>query len=379
MRKPILIIFACSLVYAGLAACDQVRSPVAMQAIDAPPEKLSDWNVVFADGDSFELNDQVVAYDLNTPLFSDYALKLRSVWVPEGATVEYRAQGPMDFPIGTIFSKTFHYEKAADFNAAEFKVVKADRESELDVAGFLSLKKHVLIETRLLIHYAEGWKALPYVWNDAQDEAFLSIAGDIRRVEILDGEDAGIFTYFVPDANQCGGCHTTNHSSKALQPIGPTAWQLDRDYRYGGLTANQLQHWHDIGFLDEVGDAHPHGASWARPEGASLQDRSKAYLDVNCAHCHNRDGAADTSGLDLALSTPVGRRYGVCKPPVAVGRGSGDRPYDIYPGRTEDSIMIYRMQHSDPAIAMPELGRSIVHVEAIELLSEWVASMQGEC
>jgi len=379
MRKPNLIVLACVLAYSGLAACDQARSPVAMHAIDAPPEKLSDWSVVFADGASFELNDRVVAYDLNTPLFSDYALKLRSVWVPEGETVEYRDQGPMDFPVGAIFSKTFHYEKAADFNVAEFKVVKSDRESELDVAGILSLETHVLIETRLLIHYEEGWKALPYVWNDAQDEAFLAIAGDVRRVKFLDGEDAEVFTYVVPDANQCGGCHTTDHSSKALQPIGPTAWQLDRDYRYGGLTANQLQHWHDIGFLDEVGDAHPHGASWARPDGASLQDRSKAYLDVNCAHCHNRDGAADTSGLDLALSTPVGRRYGVCKPPVAVGRGSGDRPYDIYPGRSEDSILIYRMQHSDPAIAMPELGRGIVHHEAIELLSEWITSMQGEC
>ena len=200
MRKPILIIIACILAYAGLAACGQVRSPVAMQAIDAPPEKLSDWNVVFADGESFELNDRVVAYDLNTPLFSDYALKLRSVWVPEGATVEYRDQGPMDFPVGTIFSKTFHYEKVTDFNVAEFRVVKADRESELDDAGILSLKKHFLIETRLLIHYAEGWKALPYVWNNAQDEAFLSIAGDVRRVEILDGEDAEVFTYVVPDA-----------------------------------------------------------------------------------------------------------------------------------------------------------------------------------
>lgn len=379
MCKPILTVLACILAYSGLAACGQAGPSVAMHAIDAPPDRLSDWHLVFADGDSFKFNDRVVAYDLNTPLFSDYALKLRSVWVPEGATVEYRDQGPMDFPVGTVFSKTFHYEKAADFNVAEFRVLRVDRESELNASGSLSLKKHVLIETRLLIHYEQGWKALPYVWNDAQDEAFLSIAGDLRRVEILDGEDAEVFTYVVPDANQCAGCHTTDHSSKALQPIGPKAWQLDRDYRYREQTTNQLQHWHEIGLLDAVGDTHPAGASWARPEGASLQDRSKAYLDVNCAHCHNRDGAADTSGLDLALSTPLGRSYGVCKPPVAVGRGSGDRPYDIYPGQSEDSIMIYRMQNSDPAIAMPELGRSTVHHEAIALLSEWVTSMPGEC
>ena len=375
MRKPVLIALACTL----LAACGQARPPVSMHPIDAPPGKLSDWGVVFADGRGFELNDRVVPYDLNTPLFSDYALKLRSVWLPEGTTAAYRADGPMDFPVGTIFSKTFHYEKAAGFSDAAFRVIKADRESVLDASGSLSLGQHVLIETRLLIRYEEGWKALPYVWNATQDEAFLALAGDVRRIDLLDGDDVEVFNYVVPDANQCGGCHTTDHSSKALQPIGPKAWQLNRDYGYGEQTVNQLQYWGEIGLLSNVSESPPAGVSWANPGDASLQDRSKAYLDVNCAHCHNRNGAADTSGLDLALETPVGRSYGVCKPPVAVGRGSGNRPYDIYPGRPGDSIMIYRMQHSDPAIAMPELGRSTVHDKGIVLLTDWVSSMQGEC
>jgi len=375
MRKFALMPLACAL----LAACGQARPPVSIHPSDTQPGKLSDWGVVFADGKSFELNDRVVAYDLNTPLFSDYALKLRSVWMPVGTTAEYRATGPMDFPVGTIISKTFHYEKAPGFGDAAFRVIKADRESVLDASGSLSLETHVLIETRLLIRYEEGWKALPYVWNATQDEAFLALAGDVRQIDLLDGDRIEDFIYVVPDANQCGGCHTTDHSSKALQPIGPKAWQLNRDYRYGGQTAQQLQHWAEIGLLASVSTSLPAGASWANPGGASLQDRSKAYLDANCAHCHNRNGAADTSGLDLALETPVGRSYGVCKPPVAVGRGSGNRPYDIYPGRPGDSIMIFRMQHSDPAIAMPELGRSTVHDRGITLLTDWVSSMQGEC
>ncbi len=375
MQKSVLMAIACTL----LAACSQVRPPVSIHPIDTPPDKLSDWGVVFADGKHFELNARVVAYDLNTPLFSDYALKLRSLWLPEGTTAEYRADGPLDFPVGTIFSKTFHYEKAAGFGDAGLRVVKTDRESVLDASGNLSLDTHVLIETRLLVRYQEGWKALPYVWNSTQDEAFLALAGDVRQIDLLDGDEVEDFVYVVPDANQCGGCHTTDHSSKALQPIGPKAWQLNRDYAYGEQTANQLRHWREIGLLANVSESPPVGASWTEPGDASLQDRSKAYLDVNCAHCHNRNGAADTSGLDLALDTPVGRAYGVCKPPVAVGRGSGDRPYDIYPGRPGDSIMIYRMQHSDPAIAMPELGRSTVHDKGIVLLTDWVSSMQGEC
>ncbi len=360
-------------------ACGQARPPVAMHPIEAPPGKLSDWGVVFTDGRRFELNDRVVPYELNTPLFSDYAMKLRSVWLPEGTSAEYRDEGPMEFPVGTIISKTFHYEKAADFDDSTFRVIKADRESVLDASGSLSLEKHVLIETRLLVRYQEGWKAWPYVWNTTQDEAFLALAGDFRQIDLLEGDDVESFVYVVPDANQCGGCHTTDHSSKELQPIGPKAWQLNRDYGYGEQTSNQLQHWREIGLLVHLNEIPPAGVSWAEPGDASLQDRSKAYLDVNCAHCHNRNGAADTSGLDLALATPVGRSYGVCKPPVAVGRGSGNRPYDIYPGRPGDSIMIYRMQHSDPAIAMPELGRGTVHDRGIVLLTDWVSSMPGEC
>ena len=64
---------------------------------------------------------------------------------------------------------------------------------------------------------------------------------------------------------------------------------------------------------------------------------------------------------------------------MAVGRGSGDRPYDIYPGRPDDSILVYRMAHSDPAIAMPELGRSTVHREGVELVRDWIAGLAGDC
>ena len=67
------------------------------------------------------------------------------------------------------------------------------------------------------------------------------------------------------------------------------------------------------------------------------------------------------------------------KPPVAVGRGSGDRPYDIFPGRPDDSILLYRMQQTEPEIAMPELGRSTVHVEAVALIREWIVAMDGDC
>src|SRR3546814_10285292 len=94
-----------------VAACSQAPAPVTFHA-DGYPEKLGDWNVVYRDGDALALNDRVVPFDLNTPLFSDYAHKLRTVWMPEGAHARYEAHEALDFPVGTIISKTFFYPLA---------------------------------------------------------------------------------------------------------------------------------------------------------------------------------------------------------------------------------------------------------------------------
>ena len=367
MRQTCIAIGACLI----LVACEDSPQSVVVHSADQIPDRLSEWGIVFADGVSFELNEGVIPYDLNTPLFSDYALKLRTVWIPDGETVSYNDTRELDFPVGTIISKTFHYEKAATFSTTSPNVIAADRESYLDVNGELSLSDHLLIETRLLIHYTEGWKALPYVWNSEQNEAFLELAGEARSIRLVADEDGQDITYIVPDANQCAGCHMPDHAAKELRPLGPRAWQLNRDH--------QLQDWVSRGLLSGMNEEPPEGVRWSRPREASVEQRAKAYLDANCAHCHNPDGAADTSALNLEIDAPVDRRYGVCKTPVAVGRGSGDRPYDISPGKPDESILLYRMQHSDPAIAMPELGRSAVHAEGVAVISEWIAALNGDC
>jgi hypothetical protein len=37
--------------------------------------------------------------------------------------------------------------------------------------------------------------------------------------------------------------------------------------------------------------------------------------------------------------------------------------------------MIYRLESTDPGIAMPEVGRSTVHGEGAALLRQWIAQM----
>lgn len=375
MRQVLKLLAFCAL----LGACAPADRPVVVHPADETPDRLSDWGVVFADGARFKLNDGVVPYELNTPLFSDYALKLRTVWLPPGTSARYSEKTELQFPVGTIISKTFHYAKADESSAGGIAVLKLERESALDADGYLDLDEYVLIETRLLVRYADGWRAFPYVWNATQDEATLELAGEQRGIELVGNSGSDSIVYIVPDANQCGGCHTPDHSAKEIRPLGPKAWQLNRAYSWWGSPGTQLEHWAASGMLSGYGGTAPQGVRWSVPGDASLEQRAKAYLDANCAHCHNPAGAADTSGLHLNIDAPLDRHYGICKPPVAVGRGSGDRSYDIHPGKPDDSIMLYRMQHSDPAIAMPELGRSAIHAQGVLMLQEWIAAMPGEC
>ena len=64
----------------SLAACDKKPGFIA----EGNPEKLSDWGMFRLAGGKLALGIGVVPYDLNTPLFSDYAAKLRTVWMPAG-------------------------------------------------------------------------------------------------------------------------------------------------------------------------------------------------------------------------------------------------------------------------------------------------------
>ncbi len=100
---------------------------------------------------------------------------------------------------------------------------------------------------------------------------------------------------------------------------------------------------------------------------------------MNCGHCHNPNGAADTSNLILTGQHEQQVNMGVCKPPVAAGGGAGDRLYSIVPGKPAESILVYRMRSAKPDEMMPELGRALVHEEGVELISQWIASLSGGC
>lgn len=362
---------AALLILAGCARTP-VPEPVHFFA-EGMPERLSDWNVVYVADGRLRLNAQVLPYDLDSALFTDYAHKLRTVWMPEGASARYQADEALDFPVGTIISKTFYYPRG------EGDTVLRSDDAGAEADGGLTLGKVRLVETRLLVRRESGWIALPYVWNAEQSEARLMRTGDLVPLTLADKDGRRQqIEYMVPDENQCAGCHGVDLKSKQIFPIGPKARHLNHDVAYAGGKANQLQHWQEVGYLGEVPAGElPRNLAWNDAQ-APLEARARSYLDINCGHCHSQKGAARTSGMWLDSNTHDPLRVGRCKLPIAAGQGTGNRAWDIVPGKPDDSILTYRMESTDPGVMMPELGRSLVHEEGVELIRQWIAAMSAQ-
>ncbi len=358
-----------------LAACSEPPPTPTFHA-EGNPQTLAEWGVMRAKNGVLELSEGATPYDLATPLFSDYALKLRTISLPEGASAAYDPEEAFDLPVGTIISKTFYYETAGEPGAVKAEGARTAKDGALALGGVR------LIETRILARRETGWIALAYVWNDAQTEAALKRTGEVVPLTLVRGDGRREdFAYLVPNANQCAGCHATNNTTRAIQPIGVKARHLNKPSAFhAGF--NQLDWWLANGLLampsQDESVALAKNAAWD-DESQPLDARARAYLDANCSHCHSNVGPADTSGLDLRPSTPPGPSYGRCKAPIAAGGGSGGRPYDIVPGEPGKSITLFRMETTDPAAMMPELGRAVVHEEGVALIREWIEGMEGSC
>lgn len=214
-----------------------LTQPPVVDVTQPPPQRLSAYNLFAWDPQAGyawnPIDERVVAYDLNTELFSDYALKQRAIYVPPGAAVGYDPELAFDFPVGSVIIKNFAFP--TDLRAPTEDVT--------------------LVETRLLVRYADGWRPLPYVWDDAQADAVLTPAGDVRAISFVDDlGEARTSNYLVPQRNQCETCHARKPSETAepeMVAIGPKARHLNRTYDYGGAVGavNQLERMSALGLL----------------------------------------------------------------------------------------------------------------------------------
>lgn len=327
---------------AFMAGCAQDAKGPNIDVIlaEEPAGKLSDYGL-FLDDSATQPVPGVVAYDLVNPLFSDYAQKDRFVFTP-GKPARYVADEVFEFPVGSVLVKSFSYPETG------------------------------LIETRILIHKQTGWAAYPYVWNADRTEAFYAPIGARSSVSTTDpAGDPLTIAYAVPNQNQCKTCH---QAGRAIMPIGPKARNLDHVGPYG---APQLADWEARGLVAGVPVSVEAVPALADGMG-SVESRARAYLDINCAHCHKPDGSASNSGLWLSWTEDEPTHLGIGKHPTAAGRGSGQHRLVIEEGEPDASILLYRMASSEPGVAMPELGRTQIDDAGVELIRAWIASIDSK-
>ncbi len=293
------------------------------------PASLSDYRF-FADPAAQRPATGVTPYRLQTPLWSDGAEKLRFVYVPGGAKAQAQGEGLLDLPVGSALVKTFKLQGR-------------------------------LIETRVLLHRAEGWVALPYQWNREQTEARLALAG--ARLDLTTPQGVAI-SYAIPNKNQCKECH---QQKDAVTPIGPKA---------RNLSAAWLNGFYKAGKLNSVPKVTARVPLWEDRARLAAAPVARGWLDSNCAHCHNPVGSASNSGLDLRWEQSDPVKFGVLKRPVAAGRGSGGLEFDVMPGHPDKSIMLYRMGSLEGGISMPEVGRSSLDQDGIAAVTRWIGEMK---
>ena len=300
------------------------------------------------------LDPSMLPYDLNDAQFSDYSVKARGLWLPSGTSAAYDAAQPFTFPLGTILTQSFGFPDDV-------------RRAQPNLRW---------VETRLLVSTDGGWRADPYVWPDDGGDAALVLDGGAIPVSWI-GLDGGLVntTWPVPGVDACAECHSVRGTTT---PIGPKARQLNRAYAYPDRAENQLAHWTRLGALTGAPadlSAAPLLVPWDDPSAGTVAQRARAYLEGNCAHCHNPDGiAASDNSLFLVASETGASSYGVCLSP-----GVSQARYDIDPGNPADSYVVYRMTATQAPDVMPPLGRTVVDQQALPLVTEWISQLTGSC
>jgi uncharacterized repeat protein (TIGR03806 family) len=313
-------------------------------------QKLSDYNL-FNDSTDPRYGARIggVNYQLNSELFTDHARKYRYVFMSPGTQASFVDTEVLNFPVGSAFVKVFALPEDT------------------------SEPEENIIEVRLMIHRSSGWVGLPYVWDDEVQDGYLDLSGESVPFNMLHKGEVYSDYYTVPTYGSCRNCHQYNGS---MTLIGPKARLLNKQIMIEGESINQLLYWQQKGLLAEGGlPSNISGVEYApdwRDETESLADRAKAYLDINCAHCHRPEGSASLSGLKMEFGRKdIDYDHGVCN--SAHGwRGGG---FDIWPGDSDNSSMPLRMTLSGAPDRMPPLGRSLVDLEAVELIKQWIDAM----
>ena len=274
----------------------------------------------------------LVPFDVRVPFWSDGAVKRRFLALPDGQSAQIREDGSIFLPVGSVLAKEFFL---------------GDR----------------LIETRLMMKYREGqWTGASYIWDGDASDARLVADGDLLTATY------GGVDWSYPNRPTCLDCHNGDHG------LGMEVAQLDlvRTFSETGRVAGQLESFRRVGILE--GDIPPVPRLPRNEDEGTLAERARAYLHVNCAVCHTRNGPTPVD-MDLRFGTAMGemRLCDVLPKEGDLGLPDARR---LTPGSPGLSLLARRMRLAGPG-RMPPVGPQLVDEAGAELVEDWISSLRG--
>lgn len=311
------------------------------------PATLADTGA-FKDLETLEPHEGIEPYEINTPFWSDHAIKSRWFSVPDPeALVGWSAQGLWSFPEGTVWIKHFDLEL---------------------VRGDPSSKRR--LETRFLVKSKQGAYGLTYRWDEAQQNAHLvDESGMDETITIQNGDETIEQVWRYPSRSECLACHTTaSGHSLAFHTA-----QLNRDVMKKGESVSQLEWLDKMGYLEGTpGDVEVLPAMVSVSDtSASLTHRLKSYLSANCSQCH-RPGGEALGNWDARFETPL-LESGLVLGELVRDEGAVDQRV-IVPADLDRSELYQRISKSDSK-RMPPVGSHVLDAEGIALMQAWIDSL----
>jgi len=332
MKK--ITIYIVGLIFLTVIACrqDDFDNEVEIPDFNFPQtvvfeQNLSAYNIFEGTPTDLISANEFHLLELSSKLFTDYAYKQRLVKVPVGTEITRLNDGSIDFPDGTLLVKTFFYY-----------IDERDK----------SLGKRI-IESRLLIKENDTWNIATYLWNQDQTDAILELNGFDTQVSWINANGNSLSTiYHVPDENECTACHQSN---SAMIPLGPTLRNLNRMVERNGISLNQIDYFQSIGILNDFQVSQvPHIVDYNNLS-ASLAERGRAYLAMNCAHCHNPNAWEESAERDFDF------RYEIPLNQTGILQG-------------EDKITEALLEEE-----MPFIGTTTLDQEGVDLVIEFIESL----
>ena len=312
--------------------------------------KLLSQTGAFDDLPAFKPAAGLIPYGVNSPLWSDGAVKSRWVALATNAVVGFAPQGRWSFPAGTVFVK--HFSLPVD-----------DTNPKL-------LRR---LETRLLVRDTSGAVyGASYKWRPDNSDADLVNAGFTEDITIHTTNGTRVQKWFYPGRQDCLTCHTPISGGV----LGVNARQLNGDYTYPetGVTDNQLRAWNHLAVFDQSLDEKrlpliPKLVAITSPT-ATLNTRVRSYLDANCSHCHQPGGAG--AFFDARFETPLSRQN-LINGPVQNPLGIAGAKV-VVPGAPDKSLLFHRVSLVGDN-QMPPIAKNEVDTRAVETIAKWIKAM----